>query len=83
MFLVFPLTAYSLGRLGLCSGEFVVVNKHLLHDLTDMGLWTPTLKNKLINENGSIVNVAEIPDDLKAIYRYSSHFFCVLTHFYV
>ncbi|CAL9233392.1 unnamed protein product [Arabidopsis halleri] len=51
------------------SGEFVVVNKHLLHDLTDMGLWTPTLKNKLINENGSIVNVAEIPDDLKAIYR--------------
>lgn len=56
-----------------------MVNKHLLHDLTDMGLWTPTLKNKLINENGSIVNVAEIPDDLKAIYRYSFHLFCVFT----
>jgi hypothetical protein len=27
-----------------CSGEFVVVNKHLLHDLTEMGVWTPVLK---------------------------------------
>ncbi|KAJ4865791.1 Ribonucleoside-diphosphate reductase large subunit [Raphanus sativus] len=51
------------------SGEFVVVNKHLLHDLTDMGLWSPTLKNKIIYENGSVINVAEIPDDLKAIYK--------------
>ncbi|CAN8287726.1 unnamed protein product [Cochlearia groenlandica] len=51
------------------SGEFVVVNKHLLHDLTDMGLWTPTLKNKIIYKNGSVINVPEIPDDLKAIYR--------------
>lgn len=57
------------------SGEFVVVNKHLLHDLTDMGLWSPTLKNKIIYENGSIVNVPEIPDDLKAIYRYRTWFF--------
>ncbi|KAJ0254193.1 ATP-cone domain-containing protein [Hirschfeldia incana] len=51
------------------SGEFVVVNKHLLHDLTDMGLWSPTLKNKIIYENGSVINVPEIPEDLKAIYR--------------
>ena len=51
------------------SGEFVVVNKHLLHDLTDMGLWSPTLKNKIIYENGSVINVPEIPDELKAIYR--------------
>lgn len=57
------------------SGEFVVVNKHLLHDLTDMGLWSPTLKNKIIHENGSIINIREIPDDLKAIYRYRTSLF--------
>lgn len=51
------------------SGEFVVVNKHLLSDLTDMGLWTPELKNKLILYNGSVQNLYEIPDDLKSIYR--------------
>ena len=45
------------------------MNKHLLHDLTDMGLWSPTLKNKIIYENGSVINVPEIPDELKAIYR--------------
>ncbi|CAN1235126.1 Ribonucleoside-diphosphate reductase large subunit [Linum perenne] len=51
------------------SGEFVVVNKHLLQDLTEMGLWTPALKNKIINYNGSVQKVPEIPDQLKAIYR--------------
>lgn len=56
------------------SGEFVVVNKHLLHDLTDMGLWSPTLKNKIIHENGSIINVPGIPNDLKAIYKYRISF---------
>ncbi|CAL4955662.1 unnamed protein product [Urochloa decumbens] len=51
------------------SGEFVVVNKHLLHDLTEMGIWTPTLKNQIIYEDGSVQKMAEIPDDLKAIYK--------------
>ncbi|XP_078179682.1 ribonucleoside-diphosphate reductase large subunit-like [Carex rostrata] len=51
------------------SGEFVVVNKHLLHDLTEMGLWTPTLKNQIIYEDGSVQMIAEIPDNLKAIYK--------------
>ncbi|XBI35801.1 hypothetical protein VPH35_121440 [Triticum aestivum] len=51
------------------SGEFVVVNKHLLHDLTEMGIWTPALKNKIIYEDGSIQKMEEIPDDLKAIYK--------------
>ena len=54
----------------LVSGEFVVVNKHLLHDLTEMGLWSPTLKNKIIYENGSVQKMSEIPEDLKVIYRY-------------
>ena len=51
------------------SGEFVVVNKHLLHDLTDMGLWSPALKNEVIYHNGSIQNISEIPEELKDIYR--------------
>ena len=52
------------------SGEFVVVNKHLLHDLTEMGLWSPALKNKIIYENGSVQKIQEIPDELRAIYKY-------------
>uniref|UniRef100_J3LI42 Ribonucleoside-diphosphate reductase n=1 Tax=Oryza brachyantha TaxID=4533 RepID=J3LI42_ORYBR len=51
------------------SGEFVVVNKHLLHDLTEMGIWSSVLKNKIVYEDGSIQKINEIPDDLKAIYR--------------
>ncbi|KAH8507915.1 hypothetical protein H0E87_010169 [Populus deltoides] len=51
------------------SGEFVVVNKHLLHDLTEMGLWSPALKNKIIYEDGSVQNIPEIPNDLKFIYK--------------
>ncbi|OVA12956.1 Ribonucleotide reductase large subunit [Macleaya cordata] len=51
------------------SGEFVVVNKHLLHDLTEMGLWSPALKNKIISDGGSVLKISEITDDLKAIYK--------------
>ncbi|KAJ6916764.1 ribonucleoside-diphosphate reductase large subunit isoform X1 [Populus alba x Populus x berolinensis] len=51
------------------SGEFVVVNKHLLHDLTEMGLWSPALKNKIIYEDGSVQKIPEISDDLKCIYK--------------
>ncbi|CAI9109594.1 OLC1v1009438C1 [Oldenlandia corymbosa var. corymbosa] len=47
------------------TGEFVVVNKHLLHDLNEMGLWVPALKNRIIYENGSVQKVAEVPEDLK------------------
>ena len=50
------------------------MNKHLLHDLTDMGLWCPALKNKIIYANGSVQNIAEIPDDLRAIYKYDKFF---------
>ncbi|ERM96219.1 hypothetical protein AMTR_s00001p00124880 [Amborella trichopoda] len=50
-------------------GEYIVVNKHLLSDLTEMGLWSSALKNRVIYENGSVQKIAEIPDDLKAIYK--------------
>lgn len=51
------------------SGEFVVVNKHLLKDLTELGLWNPAMKNKLIAENGSVQHIPEVPDNLKALYK--------------
>lgn len=51
------------------SGEFVVVNKHLLKDLVKLGIWNNDLKNKLIAANGSVQAIAEIPDNLKELYR--------------
>lgn len=51
------------------SGEFIVVNKHLLKDLVDLGLWNETLKTKIIQANGSVQEIAEIPQDIKDIYK--------------
>ncbi len=51
------------------SGEFIVVNKHLLKELVDLGLWNETLKTKIISANGSIQDIPEIPQDIKDIYR--------------
>ncbi|KAL2326039.1 hypothetical protein Fmac_025097 [Flemingia macrophylla] len=53
----------------------VVVNKHILHDLTEMGLWSPTLKNHIIYEDGSVQNIPEIPHELKAINKYDIYDF--------
>ncbi|RZA01746.1 MAG: ribonucleoside-diphosphate reductase subunit alpha [Sphingobacteriaceae bacterium] len=51
------------------SGEFVIVNKHLLRDLVNRGLWDNTMKNKIISANGSIQDIAEIPQELKDLYK--------------
>ena len=51
------------------SGEFIVVNKHLLRDLTKLDLWDDDMKNRLIAANGSIQNIPEIPENLKVLYR--------------
>lgn len=51
------------------SGEFIVVNKHLLRDLNKMGLWDEDLKNKLIAANGSVQGIDEIPENLKDLYK--------------
>lgn len=51
------------------SGEFAVVNKHLLKDLIGLGLWNDAMKNRLIAENGSVQNIAEVPQELKDIYK--------------
>jgi len=51
------------------SGEFVVVNKFLLHDLVALGLWNGNMKNKIITANGSIQDIPEIPADIKELYK--------------
>lgn len=51
------------------SGEFIIVNKHLLRDLVNLGLWTPAMKDKIIAANGSIQDIPEIPADIKELYK--------------
>lgn len=51
------------------SGDFILVNKHLMKDLIQLGLWNETMRQKLIASNGSVQNIAEIPQNLKDIYK--------------
>ncbi|MFM9026984.1 MAG: ribonucleoside-diphosphate reductase subunit alpha [Bacteroidota bacterium] len=51
------------------SGEFTIVNKHLLKDLVKLGLWNENMKSKIIATNGSVQGIAEIPQELKEIYK--------------
>ncbi len=51
------------------SGEFIVANKHLMKDLISAGLWSETMRQKLINTNGSVQSIPEIPQNLKDIYK--------------
>ncbi len=51
------------------SGEFIVVNKHLLEDLVERGLWNEEMKQELMRNNGSIQTIEAIPTDIKELYR--------------
>ncbi len=51
------------------SGEFIVVNKHLLHDLVNLGLWNESLKQEIMRANGSVQNIDVIPQDIKDLYK--------------
>ncbi len=51
------------------SGEFIVVNKHLLEDLVKLGLWNESLKQELMRANGSIQHIDAIPEDIKQLYK--------------
>lgn len=51
------------------SGEFIVVNKHLLEDLVELGLWDNAMKEEIMRANGSIQHIEEIPQDLKDLYK--------------
>ncbi len=51
------------------AGEFAVVNKYLLRDLTERGLWTEEVRNQIMADRGSVQNLKSIPDDLKELYK--------------
>jgi ribonucleoside-diphosphate reductase subunit M1 len=51
------------------AGEFQVVNPWLLKDLVDLGLWSDNMKNRIIADGGSVQNIPNIPDDIKALYK--------------
>jgi ribonucleoside-diphosphate reductase alpha chain len=51
------------------SGEFIIVNKHLLQDLVQLGIWNEDLKQEIMRNNGSIQNITSIPQHIKDLYR--------------
>lgn len=51
------------------SGEFIIVNKYLVRELVKNGIWSESIKNKIIAENGSIQNIPEIPTHIKEVYK--------------
>ncbi|MFT7035287.1 MAG: ribonucleoside-diphosphate reductase alpha subunit [Cyclobacteriaceae bacterium] len=51
------------------SGEFIVVNKHLMKDLIVLNLWDESMKNRIMQANGSVQSIPEIPDNIKALYK--------------
>ena len=53
------------------AGEFVIVNKHLMRELMERGIWSEGLKQKIVAMNGSVQEIAEIPDEIKPIYKTS------------
>lgn len=63
-----PFTS-NIGTRRTLAGEFIVVNKHLVRDLVELGLWSEQMRNRIILEKGSIQNIPEIPDELKLIYK--------------
>ena len=51
------------------SGEFIIVNKHLLKDLVQLGIWNNSMKNQIIAANGSVQNISGIPSEIKELYK--------------
>jgi len=51
------------------SGEFIVVNKYLMKELVELGIWNNKLKEKIISANGSVQGIEEIPQAVKDVYR--------------
>ena len=63
-----PLTS-NIAQRKTIAGNFITVNKYLVDDLISLGLWNEDMKNRIVMGEGSIQNIAEIPDDVKAIYK--------------
>ena len=65
-----PMTSNIYARRTL-AGEFVVVNRYLLADLMSRGMWSETMKQQIIAQNGSVQGIKEIPEDVRALYKTS------------
>jgi ribonucleoside-diphosphate reductase alpha subunit len=65
-----PMTSNIYARRTL-AGEYVVVNRYLMNDLISRGLWSESLKQQIISQNGSVQGIKEIPDDVQALYKTS------------
>jgi ribonucleoside-diphosphate reductase alpha chain len=65
-----PMTSNIYARRVL-AGEYVVVNKYLVKNLMEIGIWSENLKQQIIAQNGSIQGIKEIPEDIQAIYKTS------------
>ncbi|KAG7195425.1 ribonucleotide-diphosphate reductase subunit rnr1 [Scheffersomyces spartinae] len=63
-----PITSNIYNRRVL-AGEFQVVNKYLLQDLVDLGLWNPQMRNAIIKNEGSVQSIPSIPQEIKALYK--------------
>lgn len=63
-----PLTSNVYSRRVL-SGEFQIVNKYLVKDLIDLGIWDEQLKNRIVDQDGSIQNIESIPGEIKDLYK--------------
>lgn len=63
-----PFTS-NIGTRRTLAGEFVIVNKHLVNDLVELGLWSDQMRNRIISEKGSIQSISEIPSEIRSIYR--------------
>lgn len=51
------------------AGEFTIVNKHLLRELTGLGIWNESIRNRIIADRGSVQNIEEIPKHLRDVYK--------------
>jgi len=65
-----PMTSNIYARRTL-AGEYVVVNRYLMSDLLAMGLWSDSMKQRIISQNGSVQGIKEIPEDIQALYKTS------------
>jgi len=65
----FEMVTSNLYKRSTLSGEYIMLNKHLVNDLIDLGLWDDKIRQKIIYNQGSIQNIDEIPDNIKKLYK--------------
>jgi ribonucleoside-diphosphate reductase alpha subunit len=51
------------------AGEFMVINRYLMKELIDLGIWNVKIKDKIVEHKGSVQHIPEIPDEIKKRYK--------------